>query len=67
MTSFEDVIRRLKRQQSEDIDTEVAHQIADDIICEFLVSLGYEDVVAEYNLVGKWYAQGDRGGYEKFS
>ena len=55
MTS-EDVIRRLKRQQSEDIDTEVAHQIADDIICEFLVSLGYKDVVAEYNLVGKWYA-----------
>ena len=55
MTS-ENAIRRLKRQQSEDMDTEVAHQIADDIICEFLESLGYEDVVAEYDLVHKWYA-----------
>ena len=55
MTS-KDAIRRLKRQQPEDIDTEIAHFVADDIICEFLVSLGYEDVVAEYDLVVKWYA-----------
>ena len=55
MTS-KNAIRRLKRQQSEDIDTEIAHGVADDILCEFLVSLSYEDVVAEYNLVGKWYA-----------
>ena len=56
MTS-EEVINRLKKQQkTETCEYETAHQIADDILCEFLVSLGYEDVVAEYNLVGKWYA-----------
>ena len=55
MTS-EDAIRRLKRQQPEDVDTEIAHGVADDILCEFLKSLGYEDIVSEYNLVGKWYA-----------
>ena len=54
MTSKE-VIKELIEEQ-ENGDYEIAHSIADDILCEFLVSLGYEDVVAEYNLVGKWYA-----------
>ncbi len=29
---------------------------ADDIICELLTSLGYQDVVKEYDLVDKWFA-----------
>ncbi len=37
-------------------DVEMAHSDADDVLCELLISLGYEDVVNEYNLVPKWYA-----------
>jgi len=51
----EEVINRLKKQQK-NRDYENAHQIADDILCECLELLGYEDIVAEYNLVHKWYA-----------
>jgi hypothetical protein len=36
-------------------DLKVAHRLADDILCGLLQSLGYGDVVAEYNKVGKWY------------
>ena len=36
-------------------DLKVAHRLADDILCRLLQSLGYADVVAEYNKVGKWY------------
>jgi hypothetical protein len=37
-------------------DTEMAHSIADTVLCELLVELGYEDVVEEYNKISKWYA-----------
>ena len=33
----------------------IAHRLADDILCGLLHSLGYADVVAEYNKVGKWF------------
>ena len=36
-------------------DLKVAHRLADDILGRLLQSLGYADVVAEYNKVGKWY------------
>jgi hypothetical protein len=35
-------------------DLTVAQRLAD-ILCRLLHSLGYADVVAEYNKVGKWY------------
>ena len=37
-------------------DTEMAHIDADDVLCELLKSLGYEDVVSEYQNVNKWFA-----------
>lgn len=37
-------------------DTEIAHIDADDILCQFLESLGYEDVVSEYQKIDKWFA-----------
>lgn len=37
-------------------DLEVAHTEADDILCDFLISLGYKDVVDEYRKIDKWYA-----------
>jgi len=37
-------------------DTEVAHGDADDLLCELLRKLGYNEVVARYYDVKKWYA-----------
>ena len=43
------------REIQEINDLKVGHRLADDILCRLLQSLGYADVVAEYNQVGKWY------------
>lgn len=37
-------------------DNEADHSNADQVLCELLVSLGYGDVVAAWDRVGKWYA-----------
>lgn len=37
-------------------DIENAHQVADNIICNILMSLGYSDIVIEFNKLEKWYA-----------
>ncbi len=51
----EQAIEELKNEQSNG-DTEMAHGNADDILCKLLASLGYAEVVAEYEKVSKWYA-----------
>lgn len=51
----EDAIKKLKMEQSNG-DTEMAHSNADDVLCELLRSLGYSDVVDEYEKVDKWFA-----------
>jgi len=50
----EEAIAKLK--ECDKFDTEIAHVQADDILCEFLTSLGYADVVAEWMQIDKWYA-----------
>lgn len=37
-------------------DHDEAHRAADKVLCEFLGHLGYQDVVAEWNKIFKWYA-----------
>lgn len=37
-------------------DTEAAHGDADDLLCEFLRKLGYNELVEKYLEVNKWYA-----------
>jgi hypothetical protein len=37
-------------------DTEIAHSIADDVLCTLLIELGYKEVVDAYNEIDKWYA-----------
>jgi len=37
-------------------DKEEAHREADKVLCDLLTTLGYEDIVAEYQKIGKWYA-----------
>jgi hypothetical protein len=51
----DEAIAQLKIEQSSD-DTEGAHVNADNILCRFLTELGFPDVVAAYEAVGKWYA-----------
>ncbi len=51
----EEIIERLKLAQKNG-DTEGAHGMADDALCDLLINLGYSDVVTEYNKVDKWYA-----------
>jgi len=36
-------------------DEEEAHGDADGVLCDLLTSLGYEEVVAEWLKVRKWY------------
>lgn len=51
----EEAIQSLKDEQESD-DTEIAHCNADEILCDLLKSLGYGDVVSEYEKINKWYA-----------
>ena len=51
----EEAIRKLKQCQGSG-DTEMQHSDADDILCELLSRLGYQEVVAEWQAVNKWYA-----------
>lgn len=37
-------------------DTEVAHYLADKVLCDLLESLGYVELVEEFNNLEKWYA-----------
>ena len=49
------LIEKLQRLQIVS-DTELDHLLADDLLCEFLKSLGFIDVVTEYQKIDKWYA-----------
>lgn len=40
----------------EGFDYEMEHIVADNLLCQMLIELGYEDIVSEYNKVNKWYA-----------
>lgn len=51
----EQAIEKLKAEQGPG-DYENSHSNADWILCELLTALGYADVVAEWEKVGKWYA-----------
>ena len=37
-------------------DEEVCHGRADDLLCEILNDLGYNDIVEEFEKLPKWYA-----------
>jgi hypothetical protein len=51
----EEALKELQKCIDND-DVESAHARADNVLCELLIALGYEDVVNEYHLVRKWYA-----------
>ena len=37
-------------------DYEVAHAEADDVLCDLLREMGFNELVDSYEQVGKWYA-----------
>ena len=37
-------------------NVELVHGIADDLLCDILSKLGYDEIVAAYARVEKWYA-----------
>ena len=49
-------IRKILRAQAKNYDTEEAHKVADDVLCDLLTALGYDSIVKLYNKVDKWYA-----------
>lgn len=51
----EEAVERLRALHG-DTDIEIAHGEADDVLCELLMSLGYNDVVSAWEAVEKWYA-----------
>jgi len=51
----EEAIKALKNEQRKG-DTEMAHSKADNVLCDLLTALGYQDVVREYRKVDKWFA-----------
>lgn len=51
----EAAIKKLRRLRGL-TDQEAAHIHADNILRELLDTLGYEDVVAEFDNIAKWYA-----------
>lgn len=52
----QEYIDRLKALRGDGWEPESAHFRADDLLCMLLINLGYDDVVAEYVAIEKWYA-----------
>lgn len=51
----EEAAIRLKEIQTDD-DQERAHVLADEVLCKFLIALGYDDVATEWDKIKKWYS-----------
>lgn len=50
-------IKEVKQKyEVEEDDIEVAHYLADEVMCDLLESLGYVEIVEEFNSIHKWYA-----------
>lgn len=44
------------REQINNVDPEVAHALADDILCDVLTELGYKKLVDLFHEVDRWYS-----------
>ena len=55
-TRMESWVLRMRALQGHDGDTEIQHQMADEILCEVLLSLGCDHIVNEWRKVHKWYS-----------
>mgnify|MGYP007101896075 FL=1 len=55
-TKRREYVERLQYLAFEGGDAEMNQREADDILCDILRSLGYDDIVAAYDEIYKWYA-----------
>ena len=55
MINKQEYIEKL-RKLNELNDTEAEHILADDLLVEILIKLGYQDIVDEYERINKWYS-----------
>ena len=53
---LERVEAKLRELATNTWDIEVGHAQADGALCDFLISLGYKDLVELWREVPKWYA-----------
>lgn len=58
---YQEYVKRMKKAGDKDsyeypADNEHFHFAADGILCEFLLELGYKELVDAFNDVPKWYA-----------
>lgn len=44
------------RKLADDMDIEIAHSKADDILCDILLEFGFDETVDLWNKIKKWYA-----------
>ena len=51
----EEALAKMREAERMD-DNEVAHGLADDLLCAVLRYYGQDELVEVYNSVGKWYA-----------
>jgi hypothetical protein len=54
---IQEIIKELNELSMYSGDTEMNHECADDVLCNLLIDLGYQDVVDAYNEIDKWYSQ----------
>ena len=51
-----EALQRLYALGEDQGDPEVTHQLGDKVLCDLLKALGFEDVVAAWDELEKWYA-----------
>lgn len=50
------VVDALEELQKPNGDTEILHSAADELVIQFIRSLGYDDIADAWQKVPKWYA-----------
>lgn len=51
-----EALQQLYSLAEDQSDVEITHTLADKVLCDLLKALGYEDVVAAWEELEKWYA-----------
>ena len=55
-TDASDLAVKKLREAQQMGNPEIAHDIADKVLCKLLIALGFKAVVDEWDKVPKWYA-----------
>jgi hypothetical protein len=53
---IEIIFDKMKDLSDNGYDTERNHVEEDELLCDLLIKLGYEELIVLYNKINKWYA-----------